>query len=292
VANQLISGFFYVIGLAATILILNPVYFPSYSDLFFTDSYLVVLTVSFAVSLGLVFIHEVSHLLAGKAAGVDGYFSIGLRLYIPVAETNLTQLWSLPRKKRFIPFLAGMITDAVICSLLIFLIWFSDSNLIILSDFVPFAKMIILVLYYSLFWQFLLFIRTDLYYAISNLFGCRNLYGDSWSYVLSNFLRLFKGKKIKLQIPKKEQKIVRIYAPLMLVATVFSVLFFAFWGLPIFLTVFFEGVNLFSVGIQGNLEPLLEGFVLICLTVLQIFGFLFFLIRGSLRLKSGLISKS
>jgi putative peptide zinc metalloprotease protein len=291
-SKPLLILYFSVIGLAATILILNPVYFPSYSDLFFTDSYLVVLTVSFAVSLGLVFIHEVSHLLAGKAAGVDGYFSIGLRLYIPVAETNLTQLWSLPRKKRFIPFLAGMITDAVICSLLIFLIWFSDSNLIILSDFVPFAKMIILVLYYSLFWQFLLFIRTDLYYVISNLFGCRNLYGDSWSYVLSNFLRLFKGKKIKLQIPKKEQKIVRIYAPLMLVATVFSVLFFAFWGLPIFLTVFFEGVNLFSVGIQGNLEPLLEGFVLICLTVLQIFGFLFFLIRGSLRLKSGLISKS
>lgn len=288
-SKPLLILYFSVIGLAALILIFNPVYFPIYSDLFFTDSYLVVLVFSFAIGLGLVFLHEFSHLIAGKAAGIDGYFSIGMRLYIPVAETNLTQLWSIPRKKRFIPFLAGMITDAVICSLLIFLLWLSDLNLIVLGDLVPFAKMIVLVLYYSLFWQFLLFIRTDLYYAISNLFGCRNLYSDSWNFVLSNFLRLFKGKKIKLQIPKKEQRIVRVYAPLMLVATIFSVLFFAFWGLPIFVTVFFEGVDLFFVGFQGNLEPLVEGLVLICLTGLQIFGFLFFMLRGLLRFRSRLV---
>lgn len=132
-----------------------------------------------------------------------------------------------------------MLTDAVIWSFLIFLLWFSDLNFIVLDDLVPIVKMIILLLYYSLFWQFLLFIRTDLYYAISNLFGCRNLYGDSWSFVLNNFLRLFKGKREKLQIPEKEQRVVRIYAPLMLVATVFSVLFFAFWGLPIFVAVVF-----------------------------------------------------
>ncbi len=284
--------YFSVIALATLVLIFNPMYFPSYSDLFFTDSYIVVLVVSFAIGLGLVFLHEFSHLLAGKAAGIDGYFSVGMRLYIPVAETNLTQLWSLPRKKRFIPFFAGMITDGVICSFLIFLLWFSDLNFIILGDFVPFVEMIVLVLYYSLFWQFLFFIRTDLYYAISNLFGCRNLYGDSWNFVLNNFLRLFKGKRKKLQIPEKEQRVVTIYAPLMLIATVFSVLFFAFWGLPIFVAVFFEGVNLFFIGFQGNLESLVEGLVLICLTGLQIFGFLFFIARGSFRLRSRLISRS
>ncbi len=78
----------------------------------------------------------------------------------------------------------------------------------------------------------------------------------------------------------------------MLIATIFSVLFFAFWGLPIFLAVFFEGIDLFYIGFQGNLESLVEGLVLICLTGLQIFGFLFFIARGSFRLRSRLISRS
>ena len=85
------------------VLIINPEYFPSYSDFFFLDNYIVVLVVSFALGLTLVFFHELGHLLAGKAAGVEGCFSIGLRLYIPVAETNLTQLWTVPRKKKVSP---------------------------------------------------------------------------------------------------------------------------------------------------------------------------------------------
>lgn len=291
-SKPLLVFYLALILLAAVILVFNPAYFPSYADFFFAESSIVVLAVSFTVGLGLVFLHEFAHLIAGKAAGVDGYFSIGMRLYIPVAETNLTQLWKVPRKKRFVPFLAGMLNDALLSSVLIFLLWCSDLGMLDLGSVAPLFELAILLLYYGLVWQFLLFIRTDVYYALSNLLGCRNLYADSWTLVLNTFSRIFRGKNEEHQIPAKELRIVEIYAPFMLVATVLSVLFFAFRGLPIFVSIFSEGVNLFLVGLQGSLQALAEGLVLTCLIGLQIFGFLFFVIRGLFifrsRLKSGL----
>jgi hypothetical protein len=125
-----------------------------------------------------------------------------MRLYIPVAETNLTQLWSVPRKKRYIPFLAGMLNDTLVLSFLIFLLWFSDLTPILgLESVTAFARLAILLLYYSLIWQFLLFIQTDLYFVISNFFGCRNLYSDSWNFILNFFLKAFKRKGSELHIP-------------------------------------------------------------------------------------------
>jgi putative peptide zinc metalloprotease protein len=276
---------------AATVLVFNPAYLPSYSDFFFVDNYLVVLLVSFALGLAVVFFHEVGHLIAGKAAGVDGYFSIGMRLYIPVAETNLTQLWLVPRNKRNLPFLAGMLNDLLLLSVLVLLLWLSDQSILLdLGAFAAYARLVILLLYYGLIWQFLLFIRTDLYYVISNLFGCRNLYSDSWTYVLNLLLGLFKGKRIEYLIPPNELRVVRVYAPFMLVATVLATLLFAFLGLPIFVLVFVEGAKMLFDGLQGNVMLFAEGLALTFLMGLQVFGFLFFLVKTLFRFRSSLKS--
>jgi putative peptide zinc metalloprotease protein len=278
------------------ILIFNPVYLPKYTDFFFTDNYVITIGVSFAIGLGLIFLHELAHLTAGKAAGVEGNFGIGLRLYIPVAETNLTQLWKIPRNKRYMPFLAGMLNDLLLLSCFVIILWF--------NDFYPFfdlgvieklARLSILLLYYSLIWQFLLFIRTDLYYTISNFFGCRNLYSDSWAFLLKVFKRS-KAIENKYSIPINELRVVRIYAPFMLLATVFAVLIFAVWGLPIFALIFVEGFKLLLTGLGGNSGFFVEGLILVCLIGIQMIGFFLFIFKALLRfkgyLKSTLASKN
>jgi putative peptide zinc metalloprotease protein len=277
---------------AFIILFFNPLYLPSYADFFFADSYILVLAVSFGIGMGLVFFHELAHLIAGKAAGVDGYFSIGMRLYIPVAETNLTQLWTLPRNKRFIPFLAGMLNDTLLLSFMVIILWVSDVCTILnLGSVTAFAKLVILLLYYSLIWQFLLFIRTDLYYAISNLLSCRNLYSDSWTYILNLFLKRFKNEQRSHSIPDNELKVVKVYAPLMLIATVLAVSIFALWGLPIFVSVFIGGFNLMLAGFDGSLWLFIEGLILTCLMGLPVFGFIFFMFRSIFRVRRKLKSK-
>ncbi len=274
---------------AAGILTLTPSYLPSYRDYFFSDSYTFVLVFSILTGLALLFLHEFAHLIAGKAVGVDGYFSIGMRLFFPVAETNLTQLWSAPRNKRYIPFLAGMLNDTLLIAIIVTFFWVSDQFFILKSEPLhAFARLIMLLLYYSITWQFLLFIRTDMYYVIANLLGCRNLYGDSWNLVLNALLTPLKRRTEKPQIPLRELRIVRLYAPFMLMATVISISIFALLGLPILVQMFAQAIQMMVLGYPNDSILFVEGFVLSCLLSIQLFGFLFFMTRSIIRLKSSL----
>jgi hypothetical protein len=74
----------------------------------------------------------------------------------------------------------------------------------------------------------------------------------------------------------------------MLCATVFSILFFAFLGLPIFVLIFVEGLGMVLVGIQGNSMVFAEGLIFSFLIGVQIFGFVFFVVRSLLRFKTHL----
>lgn len=44
--------------------------------------------------------------------------------------TSLTGLWSLPKKKIYIAFLAGMLNDAFIISIIIIVFWLSDQGFV------------------------------------------------------------------------------------------------------------------------------------------------------------------
>ena len=182
-----------------------------------------------------------------------------------------------------------MLTDTLVLSFLVFILWISDLNPnLVLGSIVGLIRLAILLLYYRLVWQFLLFIRTDLYFVISNFFGCRNLYSDSWNLILIFFLKIFRRKRNEQQIPANELRVVKIYAPIMLGATTFSILFFAFFNLPIFSLIFIEGFDMMLNGLQINPVLFAEGLILTFLIGIQIFGFIFFVIRSLLSFSSRL----
>ena len=63
---------------------------------------------------GGIFVHELAHLIAARAVGVNSRMGISHRLWYLVAETDLTGLWSVTRNQRYLPMLAGMIVDLTV----------------------------------------------------------------------------------------------------------------------------------------------------------------------------------
>lgn len=268
---------------ALAILVFNPSYMPIYQDFFFSENYLVSILLSIVSVLFLVFVHEFAHLIAGKSVGVNGYFSVGMRLFYPVAETNLTGLWSVPRRWRILPFLAGMLNDALIISLVLILFWLSDYGIIASSSLLfSFGKFLILILFYGIMWQFLFFVRTDVYFVVSTLSGARNLYGDSWNLIKNKILSLIGKETVPLDLSQSELRVVRVYSLFMLAGTVISVATFVYFGIPILIEIFMESIN--QMMMFGTAE-FIQGALLFILASLQIGGLLLFLAKSVWKLK-------
>ena len=114
--------------------------------------------------LGPVLLHESVHKACASMFGIAGRPGVGLRGWLfLVATITFPTLYSLPRHQRWVPILAPLTLDSAICLTLV-----STAR----SDFgafmcVTYAGMI--------FWQFLAFLRTDLYHFVATSFNQPNL---------------------------------------------------------------------------------------------------------------------
>lgn len=161
-----------LIGIA--LLLLDAGARPVYSDAIVTDAPLVSLLLVAAISTALGLGHELAHVLAAAARGVRSSMSISRRGYFVVLQTDLTDLWSLPRRSRAIPLAAGMLSDAAILgTVLITLHWslLGDSPLIL-----DIARAIVFIKFSGILFQFEFFMRTDVYALFGVATGCRNLW--------------------------------------------------------------------------------------------------------------------
>src|SRR5215813_14706271 len=64
-------------------------------------------------------VHEGYHALAGRRLGLNSTLRIGHRFIYVVFETSLDGLVAVPRRQRYLPMLAGMLTDVVALAALI-----------------------------------------------------------------------------------------------------------------------------------------------------------------------------
>jgi len=121
--------------------------------------------------------HEAGHWLAARAAGLTARFGIDHRMYFLVFETDLSQLWALPRRRRFGPLLAGLAVDATVLAILLGIQltaaehWWAPPVLAArLTAALAFTEIA------AMAWQCLLFLRTDLYGVLVAATGCHNLW--------------------------------------------------------------------------------------------------------------------
>jgi hypothetical protein len=190
----------YALIVAATIaaMIHQTALVPTYHNLFFTHSSLVLLMLGIALGqVPWMLVHESFHMLAGRRLGLPSSLRIGRRFYYIVFVTNLDGLVSVPRRKRYLPMVAGMVADVLVLSVLTL----SAAALHGSSGFAGLVYRLLLSMAFGvvlrLAWQFYFFLRTDLYYMVITVLGCNDLQATANQLLRNRFWRLV-GRPAKL----------------------------------------------------------------------------------------------
>jgi hypothetical protein len=164
---------------------------PVASQIFFTKSLVLVQVTIVVGQIPLLFLHEGFHMLAGQRLGLASKLNISNRLTYVVFETQSNGLLSVPRRKRYLPFLAGMILDVqMICVLTLIAAGTRDAH-----GSLSFAGRLCLALSFTIVgrigWQFLLYLRTDLYYVLATALNCHDLHEASKAIFFNRIRRWF-----------------------------------------------------------------------------------------------------
>jgi hypothetical protein len=181
----------YALLVVATIVVIvrEPTLLPRYQNLFFTK-YLVLLELGIYLGqVPLILVHEAFHALAGRRLGLPSRLSIGRRLYFVVFETALDGLVVMPRRRRYLPMLAGMIADVLIIAVLTLVaaaLRGGGADGAISRYLLALAFGTVL----RLAWQFYFFLRTDIYYLVVTALGCVDLHTTARAMLANRFNRL------------------------------------------------------------------------------------------------------
>ncbi len=122
--------------------------------------------------------HELAHCAAAARAGVAARIGIGHRFVFPVIQADLTDLWTVAPARRYLVYSAGMLSDLAVLAAAVIVAWATaaagrqNSLRLVLgvTFFVALSQIV---------WQFNAFVRTDVYFILTNAIGQRNLHSDA-----------------------------------------------------------------------------------------------------------------
>jgi len=180
--------------------------------------------------------HELGHLLAARASGVLARIGLSHRLWIVVAETDMTGIWMVPKRRRYLAFLAGPIIDAAGAAVLIGVLWMHRRGWIGLSSGLEqFTGAVLLSYLLRLLWQCFVFVRTDFYYVIATALDCKSLLSDTENLLRNRLARLRRRRNVVDQsaIPPREMRAVRAYCIVWLVGRTLAFASLVFITLPV-----------------------------------------------------------
>lgn len=147
---------------------------PSYGDAIATAVPLLNIMIIAVLGLVLGLAHELAHVLAAWAAGVPSRVSISRRMIAIVYQTDLTRLWSVPRRSRIVPLLAGTIFDAAVIGVLAGLELTMRGGPPGLATHL--LRAVVFLKVSAVAFQFLIFMRTDMYALFVQVTGCKHLW--------------------------------------------------------------------------------------------------------------------
>src|SRR5262249_9909236 len=141
---------------------------PRYTDVIVSQVPLVSMLLGAVLAVASGLAHEFAHVLAAAARGVPSRISISRRMVTIVYQTDLTRLWSVPRRSRVVPLLAGIAVDAAIAG---------AGVLLELGGFAgPLVRALVFMNLSAILFQLQVYMRTDLYALFVVATGCRNLW--------------------------------------------------------------------------------------------------------------------
>ncbi|GAA3799022.1 hypothetical protein GCM10022226_18020 [Sphaerisporangium flaviroseum] len=198
-------------GIAAALV--RPEVIPGWRTLLWMEHGTLVLLGEVAVVAVLFTLHELAHLCTARAAGVPGRIRLDTRLQFLAVQTDVSGIWLAERRVRLTVYLAGMTVDAAVLGTCLGVMAIFDPH--------PVPAIVALMEMTGLALQFLVFMRTDLYFLIQDLTGCRNLYAGATAYLLYVVRR---GARRPATDPLAglepgERRATRLYSGLMLAGT-------------------------------------------------------------------------
>ncbi|MEV1144430.1 hypothetical protein [Micromonospora sp. NPDC049799] len=167
-----------VVGVAVVAALRDPTLAPRHRDLLWSGSGGAVVLGNLALVWALILLHELAHLLTARAAGAPGRMSLGTRLQFLVAQTDVSGVWAAPRRARLTVYLAGIATNLVVWAVAVLVrgVGGVDGRAGAVVAAVGLLSLTLVPV------QFLVFMRTDVYFVIQDLAGCANLYADGSAY--------------------------------------------------------------------------------------------------------------
>jgi putative peptide zinc metalloprotease protein len=273
-----LAGSFVLIALALAAFIRDPSLVQGWRDLYFPDHRTLNWTILILAGYIALFLHELAHLVAARSLGVNSRMGISNRLWYLVAETDLTGLWSVPKRQRYLPMLAGILLDAASGAVLVLVLAYAQKWLRLSPMSARLLRALAFTYLMRLVWQFCLFVRTDLYYVIANFFNCRNLLSDTKALLRNLLARVlpFVRPVDQSDIPPAEKRIIRVYAVFLVAGRLWALSLLLSVTLPLMVHYAGNLAAAFKVGFSANpadfidavllatyfLAPLVIGFML------------------------------
>lgn len=201
--------YFAILLSAAGIVFFHPAYIPSYKDFLLTPSTPLNIIFSIAAAWFFLFLHEFAHLISARSLGVNCRIGLGHRLIFPVAETDMSGIVVVPRNQRYSAFIAGMCWDIVFLSAGVWLEWLHDLQMIVMNENILHTiRLINCNLTALILFQFLFFMKTDLYYVFTNYFRCPNLLEHTFLYFKCCLISNIQLTEQWDEVPGREKKII------------------------------------------------------------------------------------
>nr|WP_237546687.1 hypothetical protein [Streptomyces sp. SID161] len=167
-----------LLAAAVVVLVRRPDLVPGYRDLLWSRHGSLVLLTGAAVGWALLLAHELAHLVTARAAGVPGRMRLGTRLQFLVMQTDISGIELAPRRHRLTAYLAGIAFNLSVASALVLALALTETGTTV-HRLLAAALLLALL---PLPFQCMVFTRTDLYFVLQDLTGCRDLYGDGLAY--------------------------------------------------------------------------------------------------------------
>jgi putative peptide zinc metalloprotease protein len=169
-------------GFAIAIVVLlatHPALLPSYRVLVWSPHVGFVLAANAAIAWVLILVHELAHLATARAAGAPARITLSTRLQFLTAQTDVSGVWAAPRRTRMTVYLAGMGTDVCAAGTCLLIVVLAGPHGLV-RELLAVAVAETLL---ALPTQFMVFMRTDLYFVLQDLTRCANLYADGSAYL-------------------------------------------------------------------------------------------------------------
>ncbi|MGW7298236.1 hypothetical protein [Streptomyces sp. NPDC054829] len=233
----------------------RPDLIPHYRDLLWSPHGSVVLLSGAAAGWTLLLAHELAHLVTARAAGVPGRMRLGTRLQFLVMQTDISGIELAPRRHRLTAYLSGIALNLSVASALVLVLTGTDPGTTA-HDLLAAALLLALL---PLPFQCLVFTRTDLYFVLQDLTGCRDLYGDGRAYarhLLRRLLRRPGATDPSTRLPAHERRAVRVYSVVLVVGTALCLAFMAAVTLPVDIALLVRAVQGLGPGngLAGNAD--------------------------------------